>query len=407
MLNSKGNRRTNIPKSSDIEEDTEQAMSFSTLGNMANRTKSAFSGSPPEYKYDNENTLQPKWYDFKRWGKKVWFIGAAVIAVIIIAIVAAVVEVEKKNKYPDYSKLNYSLADTCSFSESFVIDSIANNWTDTGTDFFDQFDYFSGYDPSDGFVHYVDSTVAAQYNLTYASSSSAIMRVDTSVTADSNPNASTGRFSVRITSKKQYSVGNLFVFDVVHTPIGCGTWPALWLSDPSNWPDNGEIDVMEAVNVVGSTENQMTLHTSSGCTMDVKRKETGKALETSCVNSTDSNAGCGVDGSSTSFGTGFNSAGGGIMAMELRDAGIRMWQFNRSAIPSDISTGSPDPSTWGEATADFPNTDCNIGNHFKNQSIIANIDLCGSWAGEASIYAETCAFTPFFPLSRIRTNRNK
>jgi hypothetical protein len=209
------------------------------------------------------------------------------------------------------------------------------------------------------------------------------------------PNASTGRFSVRITSKKQYSVGNLFVFDVVHTPIGCGTWPALWLSDPSNWPINGEIDVMEAVNVVGSAENQMTLHTSSGCSMGVERKETGKQLTTSCVNTTDSNAGCGVDGPSKGFGTGFNDNGGGAMAMELRTEGIRMWQFARSAIPSDITSGSPDPSSWGEATADFPNTDCNIGNHFKNQSIIANIDLCGSWAGEASVYAETCEFAPF------------
>jgi len=88
------------------------------------------------------------------------------------------------------------------------------------------------------------------------------------------------------------------------------------------------------------------------------------------------------------------------MAMELRDAGIRMWQFTRSAIPSDVTAGTPDPSTWGEATADFPGTDCDIGSHFKNQSIIANIDLCGSWAGSQSIYSETCKLLPFtFPLT--------
>lgn len=264
---------------------------------------------------------------------------------------------------------------------------------DSGTSFFDNFDYFTGYDPSSGFVHYVPATEAESLNLTYASSSSAVLRVDTSVTADSNPNASTGRFSVRITSKTQYTDG-LFIFDVIHTPIGCGTWPALWLTDPSNWPYNGEIDVMEAVNVVSSTNNQMTLHTSSGCSMSVKRKETGKSLQSSCVNTTNDNAGCGVDGTSTSFGTGFNSAGGGIMAMELRSAGIRMWQFGRDSIPSDITSGSPDPSTWSEATADFPGTDCNIGSHFKNQSIIANIDLCGSWAGTQSVYSETCELHP-------------
>lgn len=181
-----------------------------------------------------------------------------------------------------------------------------------------------------------------------------------------------------------------------HTPIGCATWPALWLADESNWPYNGEIDVMEAVNVVGDAQNQMTLHTSDGCSMKVKRKETGSVLQTNCLNSTNDNLGCGVDAGDATFGDTFNSNGGGIMAMELRSEGIRIWQFGRSSIPSDITAGTPDPSIWSEATADFPNTDCDIGSHFKNQSIIANIDLCGSWAGTQSIYSQNCKFHPPF-----------
>ncbi|TEY40801.1 hypothetical protein BOTCAL_0420g00070 [Botryotinia calthae] len=333
------------------------------------------SDSPPKYAVDDPSSLAPRWWDMRAWSKKIWAIFGAGIIILIIIIVVAAVEGSKKNAYPDYSQLNYTLKDTYS-----------------GTDFFDNFDYFNTYDPSAGFVHYVDSEVAAQYNLTYASSSSAIVRVDTSVTADSNPNASTGRFSVRIESKTQYTDG-LFIFDIVHTPIGCATWPALWLSDPNNWPTNGEIDVMEAVNVVSSTKNQMTLHTTSGCSMDVKRKETGKSIQSSCLNSTNSNAGCGVYDSAGTFGADFNSNGGGVMAMELRTAGIRMWQFGRDAIPTDISSGSPDPSTWSEATADFPSTDCNIGNHFRNQSIIVNIDLCGNWAGTESVYGVDCPGT--------------
>lgn len=156
---------------------------------------------------------------------------------------------------------------------------------------------------------------------------------------------------------------------------------------------NGEIDVMEAVNVVSDAQNQMTLHTSKGCSMDVKRKDTGKALQTNCLNSTNDNAGCGVDAGKATFGTAFNNEGGGVMAMELRSAGIRMWQFARASIPADITSGSPDPSTWGEAMADFPNTKCNIETHFRNQSIVANIDLCGQWAGQASVYGESCPGT--------------
>lgn len=123
--------------------------------------------------------------------------------------------------------------------------------------------------------------------------------------------------------------------------------------------------------------------------MKDKRKETGTVLETNCYDGSDDNAGCGVKGPVDTFGESFNENGGGIYAMELRDAGIRIWFFNRDSIPGDLASGndsSPDPTGWGTALADFPSTDCDISSHFTNQSIIANIDLCGSWAGATSIY---------------------
>ena len=73
--------------------------------------------------------------------------------------------------------------------------------------------------------------------------------------------------------------------------------------------------------------------------------------------------------------------------MELRSAGIRVWYFNRASIPNyPILVDTPDPSRWGKALADFPNIECGISKHFKNQSIIANINLCGDWAGRPEIY---------------------
>ncbi|ORY04943.1 concanavalin A-like lectin/glucanase domain-containing protein [Clohesyomyces aquaticus] len=286
----------------------------------------------------------------------------------------------RANAYPNYSKLNYKLEDTYS-----------------GPDFFSNFDYFTGYDPSHGFVHYVDAAGSNATNLTSISSTSsspstAILRVDSS-----DQNATTGRRSVRITSQKQYSSG-LFIFDILHTPYGCATWPALWLTDPANWPANGEIDIVEAVNA-GNTGNQVTLHTSQGCKVGKhrKRKQTGRAAGYDCWNMTNGNEGCGVQGPVESFGEKFNEGGGGVYAMEWRTQGIRVWMFPRNSLPADISavvssssnssnSAVPDPSTWSTPLADFPNTECDIGTHFKNQSIVANIDLCGDWAGRPTVF---------------------
>lgn len=237
---------------------------------------------------------------------------------------------------------------------------------------------------------YVDQPTAAQLNLTSASVSSAILRVDTTDT-----DSSTGRRSVRIESKAQYDRG-LFIFDIIHTPHQCSVWPALWLTNRWNWPQDGEIDVMEAANTAESG-NQVTLHTTNGCTMKgVKRNQSGESQGENCFNGTRLNEGCGVQGSPSTFGVEFNENDGGVYVLELRSEGIRVWYFPREVVPVDVTglmkgigdSGKVDPSTWQQPFADFPNTECPIVKHFRNQSIIANIDLCGQWAGLEKYYSQ-------------------
>ncbi|KAJ5664942.1 Concanavalin A-like lectin/glucanase subgroup [Penicillium maclennaniae] len=304
---------------------------------------------------------QRPWYSPFTWTRRRTFISILVTIVIILVIVVPI-EVVRANRYPDYSPLNYTLKDSYA-----------------GPSFFDHFNYFTEPDPTDGFVVYVNKETATNLNLTHASDTSAILRVDT-VT----PNALSGRNSVRIESKKAYNTG-LFIFDIIHTPHGCGTWPALWMTDGANWPANGEIDILEATNEA-SHGNEISLHTTPGCSMKVKRKETGNRIYKTCDNSTNGNSGCVVVGEPETYGAALNQNGGGIYALELRNAGIRAWFFPRTSIPSDITSKTPDPSTWGTALADFPSTECDIPSHFQNLNIVANIDLCGELASQPQYY---------------------
>ncbi|KAG6381371.1 concanavalin A-like lectin/glucanase domain-containing protein [Boletus reticuloceps] len=124
----------------------------------------------------------------------------------------------------------------------------------------------------------------------------AVMRVETTPTVQNN------RMSVRITTDLSFTEG-LVILDAVHMPTGCGTWPAFWTDGP-DWPNNGEIDIVEGVN--NYTNNQATIHTGA------LSWEGQIALLPS---QTMKDAAC-VPLATTSFGSGFNTVGGGVYASE-------------------------------------------------------------------------------------------
>ena len=74
----------------------------------------------------------------RSWSKRAWIIAAVLAVLVLIAVIVGAVEGAKRDAYPTYTKLNYSLRDTYQ-----------------GSNFFDNFDYFTGYDPSAGFVQLV------------------------------------------------------------------------------------------------------------------------------------------------------------------------------------------------------------------------------------------------------------
>ncbi|GKZ70348.1 hypothetical protein AnigIFM50267_005986 [Aspergillus niger] len=246
----------------------------------------------------------------------------------------------------------------------------------SGSGFFDGFSFFTDTDPTNGFVDYVDEATAQSNGYISTSGDSVYMGVD-----HTNVAGSSGRQSVRISSDATYNHG-LFILDLEHMPGGiCGTWPAFWLVG-ADWPNNGEIDIIEGVNQ--QSGNDMTLHTSDGCSISSSSDFTGSMTTDNCyvyAAGQSSNAGCGItDPDATSYGTAFNANGGGVFATEWTSDAISIWFFERGSIPDDIDSGNPDPDSWGSPVARFQG-DCDIDSHFDGLQIIFDTTFCGDWAG--------------------------
>jgi Glycosyl hydrolases family 16 len=145
-------------------------------------------------------------------------------------------------------------------------------------------------------TRYVDfPTATAAGYISSSDNGPAYIGVDhTSVLGDSG----VGRESVRIQTSKTFTHG-LFILDASNMPGGaCGTWPAWWSYGP-NWPNSGEIDIIEEVN--SATQDKMSLHTSSNCTV-TGLDQTGTLDAANCA---DAGVGCGTDSNTpNSYGLG-------------------------------------------------------------------------------------------------------
>ena len=160
-----------------------------------------------------------------------------------------------------------------------------------------------------------------------------------------------------------------------------------WTYGP-NWPNSGEIDIIEGVN--NNAQNSMTLHTKSGCSVNNQNSynpATGSTSETTnCdVNAPgqSANQGCSnLATSSASYGSQFNSQGGGVYATQWTSAAIKIWFWPAGTAPSDALGNTPNPSGWGTPTSIFQGG-CNIDSFFQNNKIVFDNTFCGAWGGAA------------------------
>lgn len=247
--------------------------------------------------------------------------------------------------------------------------------------FYDEFNFYSGPDPTNGFVQYVDQVTANNEGLAGTADGAIFMGVDTVTVGPPN-----GRKSVRLESKQAFTHG-LFIADIAHMPGSiCGAWPAFWMFGPE-WPTSGEIDILEGVNT--QDKNSVTLHTGPGLIIDnVGTQETTTLVGTDC-NENNANTGCSqATGDNQNYGDGFNAIGGGVYATEWVSDHISVWFFPRSGIPQDITDGVPNPAGWGLPIAKFNGA---IDQYFQNNNLIFDTTFCGDWAGQVFMDNPECA----------------
>ena len=185
-------------------------------------------------------------------------------------------------------------------------------------------------------------------------------------------------------------------------PHGCGTWPAFWTVG-DNWPNNGEIDIIENVNE--ASINSQTLHTNAGCTQisESSGLYSGIMYNSDCNAYANGNAGCSIIGNENSFGANFNSNGGGVYAMEWTSNYIRVFFFSRANIPLDIMSGNPNPDSWGKPVGYWTLGSNCPSSHFHEHFIIFDTTFCGDWAG--STFATDCpAYTGQTCASYVQNN---
>jgi hypothetical protein len=144
-----------------------------------------------------------------------------------------------------------------------------------------------------------------------------------------------------------------------------------------NWPNSGEIDVIEGVNLAGT--DQITLHTAAGCTINTAGSQSGTTLLNSNCNANNANDGCGVTTTTANaYGNSFNNNGGGVYAMQWESSGVYVWFFPRGSIPSDITSGHPVTGNWGLPIVAFNGgSSCNIDSFFANENIVFDTTFCG------------------------------
>jgi hypothetical protein len=223
---------------------------------------------------------------------------------------------------------------------------------------------------------------------------------------------------------------NSFIYCTCICTCTC-TIIAFWTTDEKNWPNHGEIDIVEPINNQNIVKT--ALHTNEHCDMyshvprwnwtgswdvatGIPDTYTGKLNFDNTLQADNcdvmtphqwANQGCvAISDKNNTLGSGMNDNGGGIYVLEWDPIGgyIKSWVFPRNSNDDDDHDDIPinlqqsllnnnnnnttttiiDPSSWSTLPYAYfaigENSGCSA-NHFQNHRIVINLAFCGTVAG--------------------------
>ncbi|KAK7415387.1 hypothetical protein QQX98_005926 [Neonectria punicea] len=258
------------------------------------------------------------------------------------------------------------------------------------TNFFDNFNFFSDADPNLGHVAYKTQEEATNLGLAKYDDGEVYLGPDITNVLDKDA----GRPSVRLHSKIEYNHG-LFIARFSHLPESkCGAWPAFWtVGEP--WPNAGEIDLIEGWNL--ASNNKPAFHTGDSdelgsCKIDGEGQSAlvdTDNCDNTYQNTPDQylNEGCTVDDYDAPYG----NSDGGVYALEWTDSFIKIFAWKWDSVPDNLDSDEPSTDSWGTPSMYLKNDQCNIDDHFVDQTLIINIAFCGNPVGNDDIWQQACS----------------
>jgi hypothetical protein len=261
------------------------------------------------------------------------------------------------------------------------------NWAAQGKSFFDDWDFLTG-DANNGASQYLDKGTAIQEQVAQAADTHAILRV-----------GSKGnwlkRKSAKIATQKSWTTF-LATMRFSHTPTGCGVWPSFWTNAKGvEWPNGGELDVMEYVNDFPSQssfhtgkENKCKLNAAllnkPGC---AALPDTNK-MGYECSTSYPEKLGCAPN--KYPLRTGQQISGNpGVYAVEHTQSYMKVFFIPETEMPADMNSNEPKPDTWDQWVISYypfassdQSSPGSCPSPMQAQQLILNIGMCGDWAGK-------------------------